>query len=48
MNFPFTSFFAGRPNVAAGPEDFSTDFERMRQRNDWVKSAFDFDSLDAS
>jgi hypothetical protein len=31
--------------VAQEPDDFSTDYAAMRQRNDWVRSAFDFETL---
>ena len=45
MNFPFTSLFPGGAIVARNPEDFSTDYATMRQRNDWTRSAFDFETL---
>ena len=45
MNFPFVSLFGGGAIVAQEPEDFSTDYEGMRQRNDWVRSAFSFETL---
>lgn len=46
MNFPFVSLFGSRMITAEVAEDFSTDFEGMRQRNDWVRSAFDFDTFE--
>ncbi len=45
MNFPFVSLFGTRVIVADEPEQFSTDFAGMRSRNDWHRSAFDFDTL---
>ena len=45
MNFPFVSLFAGGAIVAQSAEEFSTDFAAMRQRNDWQRSAFDFETL---
>jgi ketosteroid isomerase-like protein len=45
MNFPFVSLFGGGAIVAQEPDDFSTDYAAMRQRNDWVRSAFDFETL---
>ena len=45
MNFPFVSLFGGGAIVAQEPQDFSTDFAAMRQRNDWARSAFDFETL---
>lgn len=46
MNFPFVSLFGGGAAVAMAPEDFVTDFDAMRQRNDWVRSDFDFDRFE--
>ena len=46
MNFPFVSLFGSRVIAAEVAEDFSTDFEGMRQRNDWVRSDFDFDRFE--
>lgn len=45
MNFPFVSLFGGGAIVAQSAEDFSTDFTDMRQRNDWERSDFDFETL---
>ena len=46
MNFPFVTLFGSRLVVAQEPDDFATDFDSMRQRNDWVRSSFDFGSLE--
>ena len=44
MNFPFVTVGGGATTIANEPEDFSTDFDRMRQREGWARSSFDFDS----
>jgi hypothetical protein len=45
MNFPFVTFGgAGAVRIAERPEDFSQGFDRMREREGWARSSFDFDS----
>ncbi|MCH8333535.1 hypothetical protein IIC65_06335 [Candidatus Sumerlaeota bacterium] len=46
MNFPFVSFGGGAVRVAAEPEDFSQGFDRMREREGWARSTFDFDTYE--
>jgi hypothetical protein len=46
MNFPFVSLFGGGAVVAETRSDFVTDFEGMRERDGWVRSAFDFDTFE--
>jgi len=46
MNFPFVTFGGGSSVlVNETPESFSQDFDRMREREDWTRSAFDFNSI---
>ena len=47
MHFPFVSFFGGtRVSIAQKPEDFSQGFDRMREREGWVRSTFDLDTIE--
>ncbi|HIA48337.1 MAG TPA: hypothetical protein EYN96_10320 [Candidatus Hydrogenedentes bacterium] len=41
MNFPNVTLAGSRMIIANEPEDFSTDFERMREQEGWAKSSFD-------
>ena len=41
MNFPFVSMFGGRAIVAETPDDFSTDFDRMKRGQGWHHSTLD-------
>ena len=46
MHFPFISLFSARTTqIANQPEEFSAGFDRMREREKWLRSAFDFDSF---
>ena len=46
MNFPFVTFAAGQAlTIVEKAEDFSQGFDRMRQREGWARSSFDFDSF---
>ena len=47
MHVPFISLFGARAiQVADKPDDFSAGFDRMRRRESWSRSAFDFDSFE--
>ena len=41
LNYPHLTLAGGRMLVAEGPQEFTTDFEGMRQREGWVRSTFD-------
>ena len=41
MHFPFVTMANGNVIVAEQPADFSTDFEGMREQNDWHHSTLD-------
>jgi hypothetical protein len=41
LNFPFVTVAGGRVMIAETPEDFSTDFERMRDNEGWHHSTLD-------
>jgi hypothetical protein len=41
MHFPFVSMFEGNVIVAEGPEDFSTDFDSLRQDQGWARTTID-------
>jgi len=46
MHFPFVSFWGGmQVFVNKIPEDFSQGFDRMREREGWASSSFDYDTL---
>jgi hypothetical protein len=46
MHFPFVSFGGGSlVFVNKTPEDFSQDFDGMREREGWASSSFDYDTL---
>ena len=42
LNYPFFTLFGpGQLDIAEEPEQFATDFQRMRERQNWARSTFD-------
>ena len=42
LNYPFfTLFRPGQPEIAETPEQFTTDFQLMREQQNWARSTFD-------
>ncbi|MFP6582475.1 MAG: hypothetical protein VCD00_07935 [Candidatus Hydrogenedentota bacterium] len=47
MNFPFVTFIGGsRVIIHDSPKDSSQGFDRMRERDGWDHSSFDYDSME--